>query len=89
MNVLLVYAHPASTSLNGALKTFTVDRLQRAEVVVHDRLISSEVLDLIPASAPRVYVGKALGDHAADGHQLMALKGHLQFAMLGRDAFLQ
>jgi len=30
MNVLIVYAHPESTSLNGALKSFTVDRLQRA-----------------------------------------------------------
>jgi NAD(P)H dehydrogenase (quinone) len=30
MNVLLVYAHPESTSLNGALKDFTVQRLQRA-----------------------------------------------------------
>lgn len=41
-----------------------LDRLQRAEVVVHDRLISSEVLALSPISAFRVYVGKALGNHA-------------------------
>lgn len=40
-----------------------LDRLQRAEVVVHDRLISPEVLALSPASALRVYVGKALGNH--------------------------
>ncbi|MGN6230152.1 MAG: NAD(P)H-dependent oxidoreductase [Trinickia sp.] len=30
MNVLLVYAHPEPTSLNGALKDFSVNRLQRA-----------------------------------------------------------
>lgn len=30
MNVLLVYAHPEPVSLNGALKSFIVDRLQRA-----------------------------------------------------------
>ena len=30
MNVLLVYAHPEPTSLNGTLKAFTVERLQRA-----------------------------------------------------------
>lgn len=41
-----------------------LDRLQRAEVVVHDRLISDEVLDLIPIVAQRVYVGKAAGNHA-------------------------
>ena len=41
-----------------------LDRLRRAEVVVHDRLIAQEVLDCIPESAERVYVGKALGNHA-------------------------
>jgi uroporphyrin-III C-methyltransferase len=41
-----------------------LDRLQAAEVVVHDRLISAEVLERIPAAALRVYVGKALGEHA-------------------------
>lgn len=30
MNVLLVYAHPEPTSLNGTLKAFTVEHLQRA-----------------------------------------------------------
>lgn len=39
-------------------------RLQAAEVVVHDRLIGDDVIDRIPASALRLYVGKALGDHA-------------------------
>lgn len=41
-----------------------LDRLKRAEVVVHDRLISAEVLAQIPARAQRVYVGKALGNHS-------------------------
>lgn len=39
-------------------------RLQAAEVVVHDRLIGDDVIDRIPASALRLCVGKALGDHA-------------------------
>lgn len=30
MNILLVYAHPEPNSLNGALKDFTVDRLEQA-----------------------------------------------------------
>jgi len=30
VNVLLVYAHPEPTSLNGTLKDFTVQRLQAA-----------------------------------------------------------
>ena len=41
-----------------------LDRLQRAEVVVHDRLISPDVLARVPAGAQRLYVGKALGDHS-------------------------
>jgi uroporphyrin-III C-methyltransferase len=41
-----------------------LDRLRRADVVVHDRLVGAEVLDQIPPLAVRVYVGKALGDHA-------------------------
>jgi len=40
-----------------------LDRLRRADVVVHDRLIAPEVLDQIPGGAQRVYVGKALGHH--------------------------
>lgn len=53
-----------------------LDRLKRADVVVHDRLISDEVLAEIPANAERVYVGKALGDHAVpqEGiHDLLVL----------------
>lgn len=59
-----------------------LDRLRRAEVVVHDRLIASEVLDLIPPAAQRVYVGKALGDHAVPQEGIHALL--LQHAKAGR-----
>lgn len=50
-----------------------LDRLQRAEVVVHDRLITPEVLAMIPASAERVYVGKALGNHSVPQKGIHAL----------------
>lgn len=50
-----------------------LDRLQRAEVVVHDRLITPEVLAMIPASAERVYVGKALGNHLVPQEGIHAL----------------
>lgn len=38
MNILLVYAHPEPSSLNGAIKNFTVERLQQAghTVIVSD-----------------------------------------------------
>lgn len=59
-----------------------LDRLQRAEVVVHDRLITPEVLALIPQSALRVYVGKALGDHSVPQDGIHALL--VEHARLGR-----
>ena len=58
------------------------DRLQRAEVVVHDRLVTPEVLALIPPTALRVYVGKALGDHSVPQDGIHALL--VQHARLGR-----
>lgn len=59
-----------------------LNRLQRADVVVHDRLITPEVLDLIPTSAERLYVGKALGNHSVPQDQINALL--VQHAKAGR-----
>lgn len=50
-----------------------LDRLQRAEVVVHDRLISPDILASVPAGAQRLYVGKALGDHSVPQAGIHAL----------------
>lgn len=59
-----------------------LDRLGRAEVVVHDRLITPEVLALIPEAAQRLYVGKALGHHAVPQEGIHALL--VQHARRGR-----
>lgn len=56
--------------------------IQQAEVVVHDRLISPEVLALVPAQAQRVYVGKASGDHAVSQPGIHALL--IEHARAGR-----
>lgn len=64
-----------------------LDRLQRAEVVVHDRQIAPEVLALIPGAAQRVYVGKALGNHAVpqDGiHDLQSRPKDVHVLITGR-----
>ena len=37
--------------------------LQQAEVVVFDRLVSADILDLIPAGISRISVGKEVGKH--------------------------
>ena len=59
--VAIVGAGPGPVDL---MTLRALDRLQRAEVVVHDRLISAEILDRISPTAQRVYVGKALGHHS-------------------------
>ena len=47
--------------------------LAQAEIVVYDRLISPEILSLIPRMAQRVYVGKTAGFHPIPQDQINAL----------------
>ncbi len=53
--VILVGAGPGDPELL-TLKAYTA--LEEADVVVFDRLISNEILDLIPHGTPRINVGK-------------------------------
>jgi uroporphyrin-III C-methyltransferase/precorrin-2 dehydrogenase/sirohydrochlorin ferrochelatase/uroporphyrin-III C-methyltransferase len=68
--------------------------LQEADVVVYDRLVSPAILDLIPAGASRIYVGKASGRHSlpqADINELLlnlARKGHQVVRLKGGDPFV-
>ena len=62
---------PGSVSLVGAgpgdpelLTLRALRRLAHAEVILHDRLVSAEVMALANPDAQRVYVGKARSDHS-------------------------
>jgi len=77
------------------LLTFRALRLmQQADVIVHDRLVSKEVLDLCRRDAERIYVGKERANHALpqeDINQLLvrlAKEGKRVCRLKGGDPFI-
>lgn len=84
--VFLVGAGPGDP---GLLTLRGAEFLKLADVVVYDRLVSGEVLDLAPPWAERIYAGKAPGqaaidqgsinrllvERAGEGKQVVRLKG--------------
>ena len=70
VTVYLVGAGPGDP---GLLTVRGAELLARAEVVVHDRLSAAELLDLAPASAERIDVGKAPKAHRMTQDQITAL----------------
>ena len=68
--VCIVGAGPSPLDL---MTLRALNRLRNADVVVHDRLVSTEVLDQIPPQTQRVYVGNALGDHSVPQEGIHAL----------------
>lgn len=83
--VLLVGAGPGAADL---LTIRAVEALRNADVVLHDRLISRQVLELVPPSAMLVDVGKRRGEdhmqseildlivaHVSAGRVVVRLKG--------------
>ncbi len=89
--VWLVGAGPGDPDL---LTLKALRLIQTADVVIHDRLVSQPIMNLIPASTRRVYVGKARSDHAVpqeDINQLLiseARAGHNVLRLKGGDPFI-
>lgn len=57
--VYLVGAGPGDHKL---ITLRAVELLQKADVVLYDRLVSKKIISMIPKTADRVYVGRAVGD---------------------------
>lgn len=57
--VYLVGAGPGDHKL---ITLRAVELIQHADVVLYDRLVSKKILSMIPKTAEKVYVGRAVGD---------------------------
>jgi uroporphyrin-III C-methyltransferase len=89
--VSLVGSGPGDAEL---MTVKAVRLLQEADVVVYDRLVSSEILDLIPAGVSRISVGKEAGKHCVPQNQInetivnLAKKGHNIVRLKGGDPYM-
>ncbi|MDP2311949.1 MAG: nicotinate-nucleotide--dimethylbenzimidazole phosphoribosyltransferase [Pseudomonadota bacterium] len=89
--VALVGAGPGDP---GLLTLHARDRLARADVVVHDALVSPEILALLPPDVERVDVGKRRGKHVAEQDEIHAVliaharAGRRVVRLKGGDPFL-
>ncbi|HHH43451.1 MAG TPA: uroporphyrinogen-III C-methyltransferase [Gammaproteobacteria bacterium] len=68
--IYLVGAGPGDPDL---LTVKALRLLQNADTLVYDRLVSREILALVPARVARVYVGKATGQHTLSQQEINAL----------------
>ena len=70
------------------------DRLATAEVILYDRLAHPSLLDLAPADAERIYIGKSYGKHVLDQEELnnllvfLAGQGRRVVRLKGGDPFV-
>lgn len=68
--VSLVGAGPGDPKL---ITVKGMERLKGCDVVVYDRLSSPKLLELVPKSATRIYVGKAAANHAMPQEEINQL----------------
>ena len=72
--VYLVGAGPGDSEL---LTVKALRLLQTADTVIYDRLVSKDIIGLIPQGVCKLYVGKATGNHALDQSEINQLLAQL------------
>ncbi len=89
--VSLVGAGPGD---RGLLTLKGKERIEAAEVVIYDRLVSPEVMSLVPKSAEKINVGKRMSHHPVPQDEInkiilqKALEGKKVVRLKGGDSFL-
>lgn len=89
--VYLVGAGPGDPEL---LTVKALNALKAADVVVYDRLVSDQILDMIEPGAARIFVGKAASNHHLPQEDINALlvtlaeSGHTVVRLKGGDPFI-
>jgi len=89
--VFLVGAGPGRADL---LTLRALEILGRADVILHDRLVTDEILDLARRDADRIYVGKQAGNHHRTQQQIhrimleQAGQGKTVVRLKGGDPFI-
>ena len=90
-NVILVGAGPGDP---GLLTRKGLEALRQAEVVVFDRLVGPDILNLIPENAEKIDVGKQASNHPVPQYQInqilleKAQEGKRVVRLKGGDPFL-
>lgn len=89
--VFLVGAGPGDPDL---LTVKAVNALKQADVVVYDRLVSSDILDLVEPGVARIFVGKAKSNHHMPQEEInellvkLAQSNHTVVRLKGGDPFI-
>ncbi|MDH5557150.1 MAG: uroporphyrinogen-III C-methyltransferase [Alphaproteobacteria bacterium] len=89
--VYLVGAGPGDPEL---LTVKAWQAIQKADILVYDRLVGEEILDLAPAAAQRFFVGKESGRHPVPQHKInsllvgLASPGRTVVRLKGGDPFI-